>query len=380
MKLPLTEDQIALTDATRAFARDEIAPNARAWEKAGTIPRGFLARAAGMGLGGLCVPTAQGGTGLSRTDAALVFAALAESCPSVAAFLSIHNMCATMLAGHATDAVRKAWLPRLITFDAVAAYCLTEPGAGSDAAALSTRAEPVAAGWALTGSKAFISGGGYADLYLVMARSGGAGATGISAFAVPTGSAGLSFGPPEDKLGWRAHPTAAVRLDACAVPADHLLGGEGGGFALAMQGLDGGRLNIAACSLGGATQALRVARGHMAQRVAFGRRLDQFQALQFRLADMQTSLSAAWALVLQAAAALDGGQADATVQIAMAKRLATDTGFAVANDALQMLGGYGYLADFGLEKILRDLRAHQIVEGTNEVMRLIVARAMLAEE
>jgi alkylation response protein AidB-like acyl-CoA dehydrogenase len=375
---PLTPDQVSLCDATAAFARAEIAPFAQDWDRAGTIPRGVLSRAADLGLGGLCVPMEQGGSGLSRMDATLVYEELARACPSVAAYISIHNMCVGMLAQHGSATLRAKYLARLIGFDAVAAYCLTEPGSGSDAAALRTHATAQPKGWLLSGTKAFISGANYADLYVVMCRTGAAGPAGITALAVPTGTTGLSFGAPEVKLGWRAQPTAEVRFDDCLVPADHLLAAEGQGFALAMAGLDGGRLNIAACSLGGAAQCLQIALTYMAERTAFGRRLDQFQALQFRLADMQTHLVSARAMLHQAARALDEGWPDATIQVAMAKRLCTDTGFTIANDALQLLGGYGYLADFGIEKIVRDLRAHQIVEGTNEVMRLIISRAMLA--
>jgi alkylation response protein AidB-like acyl-CoA dehydrogenase len=375
---PLTPEQVSLCDATAAFARAEIAPFAQEWDRAGTIPRGVLSRAAILGLGGLSVPVEQGGSGLSRLDATLVYEELARACPSVAAYISIHNMCVGMLAQHGSANLRAQYLARMIRFDAVTAYCLTEPGSGSDAAALRTHATAQPKGWLLSGTKAFISGANYADLYVVMCRTGAAGPSGITALAVPKGTTGLSFGAPEVKMGWRAQPTAEVRFEDCLVPADHLLAAEGQGFALAMAGLDGGRLNIAACSLGGAAQCLQIALSYMAERTAFGRRLDQFQALQFRLADMQTHLVSARAMLHQAARALDEGWPDATIQVAMAKRLCTDTGFTIANDALQLLGGYGYLADFGIEKIVRDLRAHQIVEGTNEIMRLIISRAMLA--
>jgi alkylation response protein AidB-like acyl-CoA dehydrogenase len=373
----LTEDQRALQAATAAFAETRIAPFARTWEKAGTFPRASLQEAAALGLGGLCVPEALGGAGLSRSDAVIVFETLAMACPSFAAFLSIHNMCTTMIAQHATASARERFLPHLIAMDSVASYCLTEPGCGSDAAALQTRAVANGNLYALTGTKSFISGGGYSDLYVVMCRTGGMGPGGISAILVPNGTAGLSFGAQEDKMGWRAQPTAQVVFDDCRVPAEYLLGVEGQGFSYAMHGLDGGRLNIAACSLGGAEQCLQIALGYMADRRAFGRRLDQFDALRFRVADMATELQAARALLRQAAQALDAGHRDATMQVAMAKRFATDAGFLVANDALQLLGGYGYLADFGIEKIVRDLRVHQILEGSNEIMRVIIARNLI---
>jgi alkylation response protein AidB-like acyl-CoA dehydrogenase len=276
-------------------------------------------------------------------------------------------------------AARATWLPKLISMEAVASYCLTEPGSGSDAAALRTRAAKTETGYRLDGTKAFISGGGFSDIYFVMARSGGDGPKGISAFLVPDGTAGLSFGGLEDKMGWRAQPTRQVQFDACEIGDDMRLGDEGQGFTYAMQGLDGGRLNISAAALGGAQQAMNIALTYMGERQAFGKPLDQFQALQFRLADMETELTAARTLLRQSAWMLDQSDKDATKHCAMAKRFVTDTAFKVANDALQLLGGYGYLADYGIEKIVRDLRVHQILEGTNEVMRLITVRAMLAE-
>jgi len=374
----LSPEQEAIRDTARAFARERIAPHALAWEETG-IPRALLAEAGALGFAAMVVPEDQGGAGLSRLDAALVFEALAEACPATSAFLSIHNMCAWMLATWGTATARARHLPALARLEKYCAYCLTEPGSGSDAAALTTRAARTPTGYALTGTKAFISGGGFADLYLVMARTGTPGPKGISAFLVEAPSPGLSFGAQERKMGWRAQPTAQVQFDACEAPAENLLGTEGDGFRYAMAGLDGGRLNIAAAALGGAQAALDKALAYTAARRAFGKRLDEFQALQFRLADMETELQAARIFLYQAAWRLDTGGSDATKHCAMAKRLVTDTAFKVANDALQLLGGYGYLADYGIEKIVRDLRVHQILEGTNEIMRVIVARALLAE-
>ena len=379
MDFALSEEQVAIRDMARDFGRERIAPHALEWEAAGTIPREVLREAAGLGFAAMVVPEAMGGAGLTRLDAALVIEALAMACPAVASFISIHNMCAAMIARHGSEALRARILPGAATMETILAYCLTEPGSGSDAAALRTRAERDGDGWRLTGTKAFISGGGFADLYVVMARTGGDGPKGISTFLVENGTPGLSFGAPERKMGWKAQPTAQVQLDECRVPAANLLGIEGEGFTYAMQGLDGGRLNIAAAALGGAQAALDIALAYTGERRAFGRRLDEFQALQFRLADMETEMQAARIFLYQAAWKLDRGATDATKHCAMAKRLVTDTAFEVANDALQLLGGYGYLADFGVEKLVRDLRVHQILEGTNEIMRVIVARALLAE-
>lgn len=379
MDFALSEEQVLIFETARGFGAEAIAPFAYDWEKDGTMPRDMLRAAGELGFGALYVPEELGGTGLTRLDATLVFEALSMACPSVAAFISIHNMCLNMVAKYGTPALRDGWVERLARMDAIASYCLTEPGSGSDAAALRTRAERSNAGWRITGNKAFISGGGYSDLYVVMCRTGEAGPRGISTLAVPAGSAGLSFGAPERKMGWKAQPTAQVQMDGCEVPADHLLGEEGRGFAYAMEGLDGGRLNIAACALGGAQAALDSALRYMGERSAFGRTLDSFQALQFRLADMETELQAARVFLRQAAWKLDTGAPDATKFCAMAKRLVTDTASKVANDALQLFGGYGYLEDYGIEKIVRDLRVHQILEGTNEIMRVIVARSLLAE-
>jgi alkylation response protein AidB-like acyl-CoA dehydrogenase len=304
---------------------------------------------------------------------------LSRSCVSVAAFLSIHNMCAAMLDKYGSDELRDKFLPAALTMEKVFSYCLTEPGSGSDAAALATKAEPTNSGFTLTGTKAFISGGGYSDAYIVMARTGEDGPKGISALIVEDGAPGLSFGALEDKMGWRSQPTRQVQMDECRVPAENLLGDDGRGFSYAMAGLDGGRLNISACSLGAAQAALDATLTYMGERKAFGKTIDKFQALQFRLADMETELQAARVFLCQAAWKYDAGAPDTTKFCAMAKRLVTDTAFKVANDALQLLGGYGYLADYGIEKIVRDLRVHQILEGTNEIMRVIIARALLAE-
>ena len=379
MDFALSEEQTLIFDMARDFGREAIAPHAYAWEKAGTIPRDVLRQAGELGFGALYVPEEYGGTGLTRLDAALVFEALSEACPSVAAFISIHNMCAGMIANYGSEALRERYLAPLASMESIASYCLTEPGSGSDAAALRTCAARSNEGYVLNGSKAFISGGGYSDVYVVMCRTGEDGPKGISTLVVEDGSEGLSFGAAEHKMGWKAQPTAQVQFDDCTVPAANLLGEEGKGFAYAMKGLDGGRLNIAACALGGAQGALTAATRYMGERKAFGKTIDQFQGLQFRLADMEIELQAARVFLRQAAWKLDHGAADATKHCAMAKRFVTDTAFRVANDALQMLGGYGYLEDYGIEKIVRDLRVHQILEGTNEIMRVIVARAMLAE-
>ncbi|MFN3970583.1 MAG: acyl-CoA dehydrogenase family protein [Gemmobacter sp.] len=378
MEFGLTEEQIAIFDMARDFGQAEIAPHARAWEAAGTIPRDLWPRAAALGLAGLHVAEEHGGSALSRLDGTLVFEALAMACPAVSSFLSIHNMVAGMIDRYASPDQKARLLPALCAMDTVASYCLTEPGSGSDAAALRTRAVPAARGdgWHLTGTKAFISGGGYSDLYVVMARSGGEGPRGVSAYLMQAGARGLSFGALEDKMGWRAQPTRAVQMDG--TPAD-LLGTEGLGFRYAMAGLDGGRLNIAAAALGGAQAALEATVTYMQDRRAFGRQLSDFQALQFRLADCETRLCAARAFLRQAAAMLDAGHPAATRHCAMAKLAVTDAAFDVANQCLQLHGGYGYLADYGIEKIVRDLRVHQILEGTNEIMRVIIARAMLAE-
>lgn len=379
MDFALNEDQVAIVDMARGFAEEAIAPHARAWEADGVFPRALMAEGGALGLVAMYVPEEDGGAGLSRLDAVLVFEALSRACPTIAAFFSIHNMCAWMVSRWGSAGLKAAYLPGLLTGETIASYCLTEPGSGSDAAALRTRAERTNEGWRLTGTKAFISGGGFSDLYLVMCRTGGEGPGGVSAMLVDDGTPGLSFGAREDKMGWRAQPTAQVQMDAAAVPARNLLGVEGDGFKYAMAGLDGGRLNIAACALGAAQAAMDATLSYMRERTAFGRPIDRFQALQFRLADMETDMQAARVLLRQAAWAYDTDAPDVTKQCAMAKRFVTDVAFNVANEALQLHGGYGYLADYGIEKIVRDLRVHQILEGTNEIMRLITARALLAE-
>lgn len=379
MTMMLTQEQTAVFEMARDFGAKKIAPFARDWEKAGTIPREVLQDAAALGLAAIYVPEEKGGSGLTRLDAVLVFEALSMACPSVAAFLSIHNMCAWMVASFGDENLQAQWLSRLISMEKIASYCLTEPGSGSDAAALRTRAERTNEGYRLNGTKAFISGGGYSDLYIAMVRTGGDGANGISAMLIEDGTPGLSFGQPEDKMGWRSQPTAEVQFQDCVVPFGNLLGEEGAGFRYAMKGLDGGRLNIAACALGGAQSALDRTLTYMGERKAFGQTLDQFQALQFRLADMETEMQAARVFLHSAAGKFDARTPDVTKTCAMAKRFVTDTAFKVANEALQLHGGYGYLADYGIEKIVRDLRVHQILEGTNEIMRMIVVRAMLKE-
>lgn len=379
MDFALTEEQQAIFDMARAFGEEHIAPHAQTWERDGTIPKEIWPKLAELGFGGLYVSEDNGGSGLTRLDATLVFEALSMSCPSVAAFLSIHNMCAKMLDSFASDEMRDRYLPAALSMEKVFSYCLTEPGSGSDAAALRTRAAATDQGYSLTGTKAFISGGGYSDAYIVMARSGDDSPRGISAFVIEDGTPGLSFGGLEDKMGWRSQPTRQVQMDDCHIAAANLLGTEGEGFKYAMKGLDGGRLNISACSLGAAQSALNQTLSYMAERKAFGKPIDQFQALQFRLADAEIELQAARTFLRQAAWKLDQGTPDATKFCAMAKKFVTEAGSRVADQCLQLHGGYGYLADYGIEKIVRDLRVHQILEGTNEIMRLIVARQLLAE-
>jgi len=379
MDFALNEEQTLIFDMAKAFGEEHIAPNALAWEKAGDIPKSLWPKLAELGFGGLYVSEGSGGSGLSRLDATLVFEALSMSCPSVAAFLSIHNMCAAMIDKFGSDALRKKYLPRALSMELVLSYCLTEPGSGSDAAALKTRADRTNDGYALTGTKAFISGGGYSDAYIVMCRTGDAGPKGISTVIVDDKTDGLSFGGLEDKMGWRAQPTRQVQLDNCNIPAINLVGEEGKGFSYAMAGLNGGRLNIAACSLGAAQTALTKTIGYMAERKAFGKSIDQFQALQFRLADMEIELQAARVFLHQAAWKLDNGAADAATHCAMAKKFVTEIGSRVANDCLQLHGGYGYLADYGIEKLVRDLRVHEILEGTNEIMRMIVSRELISK-
>jgi len=376
MTITLTEDQLALAEVTLDFAQEQLAPHAVTWDQTKHFPVDVIRRAAGLGLCGVYVREEHGGSGLSRSDGVLVFETLAAGCPSIAAYLSIHNMVAWMIDRYGDHAQHARWLPGLCSAATLGSYCLTEPGAGSDAAALRTRAERRGDHYVLTGVKQFISGAGAAGVYVVMARTGEPGPGGISAFVVERDDPGVSFGPNERKMGWNAQPTRQVILDGVRIPADRRLGSEGDGFRIAMNGLNGGRLGIAACSLGGAQSALDRSLSYLADREAFGSRLLDAQALQFRLADMATELAAARALVRQAAEALDTGDALAPRLCAMAKRFATDTGYAVADAALQLHGGYGYLSEYGIEKIVRDLRVHQILEGTNEIMRVIVARGL----
>jgi hypothetical protein len=377
MDFALTEEQSAIFDMALAFGQEHIAPFARDWDAAGTIPKDLWPKLAELGFGGLYVSEDSGGAGLSRLDATLVFEALSYSCASVAAFLSIHNMCARMIDSYGSDDLKARILPRALSMDLILSYCLTEPGSGSDAAALKTRATRSNENYLLTGTKAFISGGGYSDAYIVMARTGEAGPKGISAILIEADASGLSFGGLEDKMGWRSQPTRQVQMDDCVTPLGNLLGTEGQGFSYAMAGLDGGRLNIAACSIGAAQCALDQTLAYMKDRKAFGQSLDQFQGLQFRLADAEIALQSARTFLRQAAWKLDTGAVDATKFCAMAKKLCTETGSMVADQCLQLHGGYGYLADYGIEKIVRDLRVHQILEGTNEIMRLITARQMI---
>jgi alkylation response protein AidB-like acyl-CoA dehydrogenase len=373
----LSDEQRQFQRAAREFAAREWAPHAGEWDARCVFPRQAIARAGELGLCGICVPADAGGLGLTRLDAALVFEELAAADPSTAAYLSIHNMVAWMVGHWGGRELRAQWGPALSSGARLGSYCLTEPGAGSDAASLRTRAERRPDGYVLNGAKAFISGAGETDLLVVMARTGGAGAGGISAFAVPADTPGISYGRNEKKLGWNSQPTRAVSFDNVRVAPGGLLGGEGEGFAIAMRGLDGGRVNIAACSVGAARAAFEAARRHADARQQFGRPLSALQALQFKLADMLTELTAARQMVRLAALKLEAGAPDATLYCAMAKRVATDAGFRVCNEALQLHGGYGVTGDYPVERLLRDARVHQIVEGTNEIMRVIIARHVL---
>ncbi len=377
MDFRLTEDQTQFVDVARAFASDVMAPHAATWDEEKIFPVETLRQAAELGFAAIYTRDDVGGSGLGRLDAALIFEELSAACPSTAAYLSIHNMVCWMIDSFGSEAQRQQWLPRLCPMELFSSYCLTEPGAGSDAAALKTRAERDGDTYVLNGEKAFISGGGQADLYLVMTRTGEPGPKGISSFLVEKGTPGLSFGKPERKMGWNSQPTSAVIFQDCRIPAGNRLGEEGEGFRFAMKGLDGGRLNIGACSLGGARGAMAAASSYIRERKQFGRAIAEFQASQFKLADMATQLEAARLLLHKAAAALQAGDREATMLCAMAKRLATDTGFAVCDEALQLHGGYGYIRDYPVERILRDLRVHRILEGTNEIMRVIVGRHLL---
>ncbi|WP_299442050.1 acyl-CoA dehydrogenase family protein [uncultured Rhodospira sp.] len=379
MDFRLTEDQVQFQDVARAFAADEMAPHAARWDEEKVFPEEVLRKAAELGFAAIYTRDDVGGSGLGRLDAALIFEELATACPSTAAFLSIHNMTCWMIDRFGNDEQRHRFLPAMCTMERFGSYCLTEPGAGSDAASLKTRAERDGADYVLNGEKAFISGGGRSDVYVVMARTGEPGPKGISTFVVEKGTPGLSFGKQERKMGWNSQPTAPVILQDCRVPAANRLGEEGQGFTIAMKGLDGGRVNIGACSLGGARAAMEAAIAYTRERRQFGRAIADFQASQFKLADMATTLEAARLLLHRAAAALDAGDPNAAMLCAMAKRLATDTGFAACDEALQLHGGYGYIREYPIERILRDLRVHRILEGTNEIMRVIVGRRLLAD-
>ena len=377
MHFALDEEQIAVRDMARAFAAEKIAPHALRWDEEKHFPVDVMRQAAALGMGGIYIRDDVGGSGLTRLDAALIFEALATGCPTVSAFISIHNMASWMIDTFGTEAQRQAYLPKLCAMDLIASYCLTEPGDGSDAAALRTRAVRDGDDYVLNGQKQFISGAGATDILVAMVRTGADGPGGISTLVIDAKTPGVSFGANERKMGWNAQPTRAVIFENARVPVANRLGEEGIGFKIAMAGLDGGRLNIAACSLGGAQSALDKTLAYTKERKAFGKRLDEFQALQFRIADMAIELEAARTFVWRAAAALDRKDADATMLCAMAKRFGTDVGFEVANQALQLHGGYGYLSEYGIEKIVRDLRVHQILEGTNEIMRLIVSRKLI---
>ena len=379
MQFELGEEQSAFQDVARQFAADELAPYAAKWDEDAFFPVETLRKAAALGFAGIYVQEDVGGSALTRLDAAIIFEALSGGCTSTAAFLSIHNMASWMIDRFGSDEVRQKWLPRLTTMELIASYCLTEPGSGSDASALRTKAVRDGDHYVLNGSKAFISGAGTSDIYVCLVRTGDDSSRGISCLIVEKDAPGVSFGAPERKMGWNSQPTATVNFDDARIPVANRVGAEGEGFKFAMMGLDGGRLNIGACSLGTAQSALDTAKAYMLERKQFGKTLSEFQALQFKLADMATELEAARLLLYQAATKVDAKAPDATKHAAMAKRFATDVGFNVANDALQLHGGYGYLKDFPLERHVRDLRVHQILEGTNEIMRMIIARELLKE-
>lgn len=377
MDFRLTESQMALVDLAQDFAEKELKPYAAYWDEAKIFPVEVFKKAASLGFAGLYVGEDVGGCAFGRMEAALIFEALSSSCVSSAAYLSIHNMVAGLIDVFGNEAQRQAFLPKLTSMDWLSSYCLTEPDAGSDAASLKTKARKEGDYYIVNGSKAFISGAGVSDLYAVMVRSNGEGAKGVSCLLIEKETEGISFGKEESKLGWNSQPTRIVQFDNCKVPASNLLGEEGDGFKIAMKALDGGRINIAACSLGGARACLNAALDYMQNRTQFNQKLSQFQALQFKLADMATELDAAQLMVYRAADSLDRGDVKATLHCAMAKRFATDIGFEVVNQALQLHGGYGYLKDYPIERFFRDLRVHQILEGTNEIMRVIIARKLL---
>ena len=372
-----SDEQLMIRDMARKFAEEELLPHSEAWDRDSHFPVDVIRKAAELGFASIYIKEDVGGTGLTRTDAALIFEQLSYGDVSTAAFLSIHNMASWMIDSFGSDELRQEWLPKLTSMELIASYCLTEPGAGSDAASLKTKAVREGDEYVITGNKQFISGAGTSDIYVLMARTSDDGARGVSTFIIPKEAPGLSFGANERKMGWRSQPTRQVILDGVRVPAANRVGEEGHGFKFAMAGLDGGRLNIAACALGGAQLALDKALAYAKERSQFGKAIADFQATQFKLADMETELQAARVMLYEAAGRLDGKTPDATRWCAMAKRFVTDTAFKVANDALQIHGGYGYLADYGVERIVRDLRVHQILEGTNEIMRVIISRDML---
>ncbi|AMP03028.1 acyl-CoA dehydrogenase family protein [Collimonas pratensis] len=377
MDFELSEDQRAFQQTARDFAAGELAPHAAKWDAEAIFPVDVIAKAGELGFCGLYTPEEVGGLGLSRLDATIVFEELARGCTSTTAYLTIHNMVSWMIANWATPAVKDAWCGKLAVGQKLGSYCLTEPGSGSDAASLKTSAVLTDGYYVINGSKAFISGAGSTDVLVLMARTGAGGAHGVSAFVVPADAPGISYGRKEEKMGWNSQPTRTISFDNVRIPADHLLGQEGEGFRLAMRGLDGGRINIATCSVGTAQAALDAAHAYMSERRQFNRPLSDFQALQFKLADMQTELVAARQMVRLAACKLDAKDPNATTYCAMAKRFATDIGFQICNEALQIHGGYGYIREYPLERHFRDVRVHQILEGTNEIMRVIIARQLL---
>jgi alkylation response protein AidB-like acyl-CoA dehydrogenase len=376
----LNEELIAIQDMARQFGQKEIAPLAAEWDRTKHFPKDVLRSAAELGFAGLYTRADVGGTELGRLAATVVFEELSAACPSTTAYLTIHNMVTWMIDRFGSEALRQEWCPRMTTLELFGSYCLTEPGSGSDAASLRTRAEKKGDRYVITGTKAFVSGGGETDVLIVMARTGDASPKGISAFVVPARLPGISYGENERKMGWNSQPTRVINFDQVEIPAGNLLGQEGEGFKFAMKGLDGGRINIATCSVGAARAALAAARAHLLVRKQFGKALAEFQALQFRLADMATELVAARQMVRLAAAKLDRQDPRASVYCAMAKRFATDVGFQVCNEALQLFGGYGYTQEYPVEKLVRDTRVHQILEGTNEIMRVIISRRVLEDE
>ena len=380
MNFDLTDDQLAFEETARQFAQQELAPNAAMWDREHHFPGDAIKKAGELGFCGLYAPESAGGLGLSRLDSSIIFEQLSMGCTTTTAMLTIHNMATWMIATWGSDDVKDAWCEQLVTGNKLASYCLTEPGAGSDAASLKTKATKENGGYVLNGAKVFISGAGSTDILVVMARTGEEGPKGVSAFAVPANTDGIEYGKAEEKMGWNAQPTRMITFDNVKLDESWLLGEEGQGFKMAMQGLDGGRINIATCSVGTAQQALNVARDYMNEREQFGKPIAGFQALQFKLADMATELVAARQMVRMAACKLDNNDADKTTYCAMAKRFATDVGFNVCNDALQLHGGYGYIKEYPLERHFRDVRVHQILEGTNEIMRVIIGRRLLADE